>query len=403
MKRLIFILLAAGLGFAAGARLVGLQQAALHENELKSRLAEWEAEKSELTAALTSARARPDSPGMFLRQAERVSSAAQATPEELLQRLAALHIPPGAGQSRALRPVIALLEQLTQAGPAALPAIRQFLNSGQDVAYDAPGGKGARDIKSITAALTPRSLRLGLFDVVAQIGGTDAEAILAESLTVTGSGLELACLTQRLEELTPGTYQAAASAAARALLARTGPGSAERDYLFGVLRRFDDTSYVVSAQAQLVQPDGQVDRGALRYLQQSLGEQSIPLVAQLYKDPRITEADSREPLARVALAYVGASTQAAELFHTAVLDQTLKPDHRRELVEDLNQDGLSNEKNPTPEDLQIIANRYAITQSYLQQDYVQNDKVLNAAFKEANKDLRNMLQKASTAPSSPPQ
>jgi len=39
-----------------------------------------------------------------------------------------------------------------------------------------------------------------------------------------------------------------------------------------------------------------------------------------------------------------------------------------------------------------------LTQSYLQTDYVQNDKILNAAFREADKDLRNMLQRAAAKP-----
>ncbi len=63
---------------------------------------------------------------------------------------------------------------------------------------------------------------------------------------------------------------------------------------------------------------------------------------------------------------------------------------------------MSNTRNPTPEDLKIIANRYALTQTYLQQDYVKNDKVLDAAFREANKDLANMLQRAGVAPTVPP-
>ena len=117
-----------------------------------------------------------------------------------------------------------------------------------------------------------------------------------------------------------------------------------------------------------MQADGRIDRSALRYLQESLGEQSVALAAQLFKDPRITEADSREPLARVALSYVGVSEQAGQLFHSAINDPALKPDHRRELVEDLNTDGLSNKKTPTPEDLQIVANRYGLTQAYLQQE-----------------------------------
>lgn len=401
MKRLTIFLLVAGLGCGTGAVLVGRQQAARYARALESQRAAWGAEKAELEVALEQARARRTSVSALPRQAEQVPAPVVFNPEELLQKLAALRIAPGAGQGRPLRPVVALLDQLAQGGSSALPAIRQFLASGQDVAYDAPGGKGSRDVKALAGALAPASLRFGLFDVLRQIGGPDAEAILTEAMDATGRGLELAYLTEILEQMAPGKYKDAALAAAQGLLARAGLPSADRDYLFGILRRFNDPSYVVTAQAQLVQADGRVDRGALRYLQQSMGEQSIPLAAQLYKDPRITEADSREPLARVALAYVGANPQAAEVFHTAVLDQTLKPDHRRELVEDLNQDGLANEKNPTPADLQLIANRYALTQTYLQQDYVQNDKMLNAAFREADKDLRNMLQRAAAAAAAP--
>lgn len=178
-------------------------------------------------------------------------------------------------------------------------------------------------------ALAPVSLRFGLFDVVRQIGGADAEAILAESLAASGRGLEVAYLTQLLEEMAPGKYGDVALATARALLARTDLSKADRDYLYGVLGRLNDVAYAATAQAQLVGADGKVDRSALSYLQQALGEKSVGLAAQLYKDPRITEADSRESLARVGLAYVGVSQEAGELWHSAMLDTTLKPDHRQ--------------------------------------------------------------------------
>jgi hypothetical protein len=214
----------------------------------------------------------------------------------------------------------------------------------------------------------------------------------------------VACLTQLLEEMAPGKYRDVALAAAQALLARglaDGAGRLHRDYLFSVLRRFNDASFASTAQAQLVQADGRIDRSALRYLQQSLGEQSVAIAAQLYKDGRITEADSREPLARVALAYVGASEQAVQLFHTAITDPTLKPAQRRELVLDLDQDGLQNDKTPTPADVPIVANRLALTQSYLQQAYVQNDSLLSRAFLEANKDLQKLLDRAAAAAANP--
>ena len=315
-------------------------------------------------------------------------------PQELLNELVTIQATPGPGQPRAQYRVLALLDQLAQAGPNALPAIRQFLASNRDVAYGGNAGRGGS-----RNALLPPSLRFGLFDVVRQIGGAEAEQVLAESLASTGRGVEVTYLTQLLEELAPGKYRDAALTAARNLLS-SGKVSdlADRNSLYGVLRQFKDTSYVATAQANLVQADGKVDRSALRYLQQSLGEQSLVVAAQTFADGRVVDPDSKEALGRVALNFVGANDQALDLYHKAALDPQLKPDQRRQLVEDLNQDGLSNARNPTPEDLKIIANRYALTQTYLQQDYVKNDKVLNAAFLEANKDLANMLQRAAPKP-----
>jgi hypothetical protein len=325
--------------------------------------------------------------------AEPVTPQVKRSPQELLDELFTIQVAPGPGQARAQYRIMSLLDQLAQAGSSALLAIRQFLDSNRDVAYAEAGGNNGRN--GSRNALLPPSLRFGVFDVVRQIGGPDAEQVLADSLTNTGRGAELAYLSQLLEGASPGKYRDVALLAARSLLA-SGKISdpAERNQLYDVMRQFKDTSYVSTAQAQLVQGDGKVDRSALRYLQQSLGEQSLALAVQTYKDGRVVDSDSREALGRVALNFVGANDQALELFHQAALDPQIKPDQRRNLIEDLNQDGFTNRKNPTPEDLKLMANRYALTQSYLQQDYVRNDKMLTAAFQEANKDLGNMLQRA---------
>ena len=407
MKRLVFFFLVTVAAFGAGALLVSRLQSASQARKLEILRAAWEAEKADLESALASAQAGHANRSPVLVAAPAAPATPDAlkpSPEELLRRLAAMKLAPGPGQARAVRQILSVLDQLAQTGPEALPAIRQFLAANADVEYEALGGKGPRDIRSLTEAVLPPSLRLALFDVVRQIGGVEAEQLLAESLGRTGRGLEVAYLTQLLEEMAPGKYRDVALAAAQALLSRgagDGADRLQRDYLFSVLRRFNDASFASTAQVQMVQADGRIDRGALRYLQQSLGEQSIAIAAQLYKDPRITEADSREALARVALSYVGASEQAGQLFHTAISDTTLKPDHRRELVEDLNQDGLSNKKAPSPADLQTVANRYTLTQTYLQQDYVQNDPVLTKAFREANKDLGKLLERAAAAAANP--
>ncbi len=397
MKSLRVVLGLAGVGLVVLVLWASHQQADRLARELATERASWESERSQFHNALNQARAgRAAGPIAPRSNPPPPPTAVADDPQALLNQLIALPIKPG--QTRAARHALALLDQLAQAGPSALPAIRQFLATGQDVAYESLGGKGPRDIRSLTDALVPASLRFALFDVARQIGGTDAENLLAENLGRSTRGIEVAYLSQALDELAPGQYQTLALETARTLLSgNSTPDRLDRDYLFGVLRRFNDPSYVPDAQAQLVQADGRLDVSALRYLQQTLGPQSVALAARTYQDNRITELGSKEPLARLALAYVGTDLQAAELFHTAALDPSLTPDQRRNLIEDLNQDGLINRKIPTPEDLPIVAQRYALTQAYLTKDYVLNDQLLSAAFREADKDLRNLLDAAAAA------
>ena len=388
MKRLLFLLLTASLVAFIAAVASIRHRAERQTQELESVRMAWAAEKAALEAALAEANTlRPISQSGVVLQ--KPTEAISLNPKALLDQLTQLK---PSGQDRAMRPVIALLEQLAQAGAPALPVVQGYLHSGADITYMPAGSKPTRNLKSLTDALAPATLRFGLFDVIRQIGGTEAEQILVENVASTKRGIEVVYLTQLLEEMSPGTHKEVILAATRSLLA--GSAGVERDHLFSVLQRFSDTSYVATAKEQVIQSDGKVDRGALRYLQQTLGEQSVAVAAQMYQDSRLSEPGSKEPLARVALAYVGANDQAMELYHAAVLDPALQPDQKRELVEDLNQDGLGSSKNPTADDLKIIANRYALTQAYLQQDYVQNDKVLNAAFREADKDLRRMLERA---------
>lgn len=397
MKPSNIVLLSVALAVVAMIVVVNRRETNRAAMEFAAQRAAWELEKADLEAALEKGRGRgsqivsvPASSTPIVQSATVVTSDAAT----LIAQLAALQ-PTG---SRAQRQALALLEQLAQMGAPALPALREFIVSGKDLVYDA-SSKGLRDVKSFAEALLPGTLRMALFQVVSQIAGADAEQILVESLGKTGRGLEVALLTHLLETLAPGKYRDNALNAARELLARNTVGAdrRERDYLFDVLKRFNDASYASAAEAQLVQADGKVDRSALKYLQQILGDQSLPLAVQLYQDARVSGSDAKEPLARLALSFVGANRQAEQLFHTAVLDGALTPDARRNLIEDLNQDGLSSKRNLSPEDLSLVTARYRLTQTYLQQDYVQGDRMLLEAFKEADKDLRNMLQRAAAA------
>ncbi len=389
MKKPLPIILA----FAAGLGLAGVIANRIDSHrasQTNEALATLENDKAVLKAALARARGSQSVQAAPAATGDSKATAKGAlSPQQLLEQLAKTTVDPS--RPRSQRPVLALLEQLTDANAAAPAPISEFLASGQDVLYSV-ATKPPRDLKQLADALMPYSLRFALFDVLRQIGGEASEAALVEALSASQTGLELAFLTQMIEEMAPGKHRAVALAAAKMRL-ESATGN-DRDFYLGILKRFGDTSYVGTAEAQLVQQDGSVDRGALRYLEQTLGPQSVALAARLYEDPRVQTPEGKESLARVALAYVGTSGPALQLFHKAVLDQSLLPDQKRNLIEDLNEDGLVNRKALTPADLEVVANRYAITQEYLRQDYVSQNQALNAAFLEADKDLRKMLEKA---------
>jgi hypothetical protein len=304
-----------------------------------------------------------------------------------LKKLLTLHLVPGSDQRQTTREILFCLEQLAHEGATALPEIREFLSTFQDIPYQFKNGKRNE--------LMPPSLRIGLFDVIRRIGGSEAEKILSETLDMTGQGGEVTHLSRLLEEMAPGRYRHKAIASARELLSASNAAlsSGERNALYNLLTQMKDTSLLGVAQTQLKQKDGKIDAAALNYLQKSMGKQTLPLASRLYSDSTVTSPESKESLARVGLSYVGSDPQAVELFHAAVVDPKLKPEQRRNLVEDLNEHGLSNKKNPSAEDRKIILSRYTLTENYLKESYVQSDKVLREAFQEANKDLKKMLER----------
>ena len=403
MKRLFVFMLALGLGCVAGALLMSRQQAARHAQELQNRRAAWEAEKAQLEAAL--AEARNQAPLLVTPAAASLTSPAapvRPLPADIIARLCALRSPVSAAQ---MREAVYWLEELAQAGPEALPAIRQFLSRNEDIEFDTAWlqGRAARDGKLPAEFVLPTSLRMGLFDVVRRIGGEDAEMLLADTLPTTGRGLEVAYLTRLLHELAPNRYRDSALSVARALLANTAPLNSSspldryhRDYLFGVLSFYGDTGFATMAQAQLLRADNQIDRSALKYLQQALGAQAVTIAAQTYQNPLLqTNNAAKEPLARLALAYVGADARANEFYQQAINDPILTRSHRSNLIEDLNEDGFADPRNLTANDLPLIQNRISLIEQLAPEAM---DEINAAAFKEAYKDLLNMREKVTGQP-----
>ena len=102
-------------------------------------------------------------------------------------------------------------------------------------------------------------------------------------------------------------------------------------------------------------------------------------------------ANANQPVqdltARAALSLVGADPAAEQYRTAAILDPSLPDQEREDLMEDLNEDGLSDPQHPGPQDLPLIVNRIRIIEEIA--PYA--DDFMLEHLGEADKDLRNML------------
>ncbi len=94
-----------------------------------------------------------------------------------------------------------------------------------------------------------------------------------------------------------------------------------------------------------------------------------------------------DPLARLSLRSVGADAEAEAYWMSAINDPGLPANERKDLIEDLNQDGLSDPKHPSAQDRLLISNRIQLIEDLAP---LAMDQVNASAFAEAYKDLINL-------------
>jgi hypothetical protein len=110
----------------------------------------------------------------------------------------------------------------------------------------------------------------------------------------------------------------------------------------------------------------------------------MPKTKRSAKPPK----EIQDPDARAALSLVGADPEAEQYWVAAINDPNLPANERKDLIEDLNEDGLSDPKHPGPQDLPLILNRLQLIEAL--GPYAM-DQVNADAFQEAQKDLLAML------------
>lgn len=95
----------------------------------------------------------------------------------------------------------------------------------------------------------------------------------------------------------------------------------------------------------------------------------------------------QDPKARLALNFVGTDPDADAYWANAINNPNLPSEERKDLIEDLNEDGLSDPQHPGPQDLPMILARLQLIEQLAPQAM---DQVNADAFAEAEKDLMAM-------------
>jgi hypothetical protein len=190
-----------------------------------------------------------------------------------------------------------LLAQLVGEGAGAVPSILDFLKQNLDVNFSAE--QGGDQVSYAT-------LRLGLIDVLQQIGGAEADDAMAATLQLTSDPLEVAQLSRDLEKQAPGQYRQMELTAAAEVLTQASTGNSvpgDMSSVFELMQAYGDTN-VVSELANSVTQWNYYATLALAGLPDGAG---IPALIKLAQDPAISSMGTGDfalrPLAQVALQY----------------------------------------------------------------------------------------------------
>ena len=226
-----------------------------------------------------------------------------------------------------------LLESLVEQGQASVPHIREFLNKMEDIDFvversdeegrgrgrGSRGGRGGRTSMSFEQA---PSLRIGLIDILKEIGGSSAEAALGEILTKTARGFEVAYTAKTVRDMIGSdAFRDEALDAAHALLNDpvevSNPNSYDRNakrYLFSVLEMYNDQTFIQSAQGLLVREDGKIDDTVLDYLGDVGKEGAMDTIYQAFSSGQVTDRGDLADLARAGVKFTGSNPQANQMF-----------------------------------------------------------------------------------------
>jgi len=359
MKQVAPLLVAAIVGLAAGY--------ILNSDNGQSTMAPDNAELEKLQKELKAARVQAGKTEVINTETEKVVERTVAVnPESYLAQLKTLR-PTGATHQQTMREIIHHMVGLTKSRESAIPAIREFLESKLDIEYDStaqnfdrenqaareaesrgeeaqPNGIGSfiksgfgsyfmsNMVAQMKRELEPGSLRLGLFDVLQDIGGPEAEALLAHELSQTGRGLEVAYLDRILSDIAEGQYKEQVLNVTHDLLV-TPPApttsslldESSRLFLFTILVKYKDATFVNTAKLMIINNEGRVDGAVVNYLTTILGVDAVPLLYAKVNNESLTDDGDKMALGDAILKHVGTNDDSNAFFTEVVTNQDLGP------------------------------------------------------------------------------
>ncbi len=342
MKTFLSILAACGLGFGIAYYISAKQTDSLKREQARMET-EFQSRIKGLESELATERNKAPLVERITEQQE-VAGSTKRTPKEILARLMELR-PAGQARGPILRKIIHELEELAELNEVSVVPIREFLAQNTDLDYGVERSRGDGDDRgrfnpwqrsSPTMEFTlPPSLRIGLFDVLKEIGSPSAEETLAEVMGKSGRAVEVAYLARMLQDMVPNKYRAEAVASACDLLRNPLPidnpnrlDEQAEGYLYGVLEMYNDASFVADAKRMLTGADGRLNRNAQQYLAKILGEQMVGTYYDLYKASTVSNNWDKMSLGNRILDYAGTNPQAntflSEILGNPDIDSRMK-------------------------------------------------------------------------------
>ncbi|HXJ75865.1 MAG TPA: hypothetical protein VNM37_23615, partial [Candidatus Dormibacteraeota bacterium] len=250
--------------------------------------------------------AAPDAVSRIARNPRADAQADSSTTQQLINQLTELKVEGGKLTEEQAAQIQQTLQQLVAQGPAALPALREFLEKNQDWRLG----------KWPTGSAGAPTVRTGLLDALRQIEGPEALALSQHVLQTTADPLEIALLARNLDQAAPGQYSQQAVEAATATLEQAAQGALTNidvGPLFQVLQNYGAGSTV----AELEKLAPQWGYYATLALAQLPSGQGIPALERMAVDSSAAGIGNRDfavqMLAQVSPRSSDAATALVEL------------------------------------------------------------------------------------------